>query len=56
MKQSNAVKKFIKCHNRSVGMIKRHWEIWREGDEEWDESDDDLFRAGIVLSVAAMDA
>ena len=37
-------------------MIKRHWEIWREGDEEWDESDDDLFRAGIVLSVAAMDA
>ena len=56
MKKSNAVKKFIKCHNRSVSMIKRHWEIWKENDDEWDESDDDLFRAGIVLSVAAMDA
>lgn len=43
---------------RAYQMIKRHWEIWREADDgdEWDESDDDLFRAGIVLSVAAMDA
>src|SRR5690606_21568566 len=56
MKQSNSVKKFIKCHNRSVGMIKRHWEAWKAGGAAWDESDDDLFRAGIVLSVAAMDA
>ncbi|WP_355661309.1 HEPN domain-containing protein [Halomonas salifodinae] len=56
MKQSNSVKKFIKCHNRAVGMIKRHWEAWKAGGAAWDESDDDLFRAGIVLSVAAMDA
>lgn len=53
---SNAHKKFVKCHNRAVGMIKRHWEVWRQEDGEWDESDDDLFRAGVVLSVAAMDA
>ncbi len=55
---SNALKKFNKCHGRAVGMIKRHWEIWREADDndEWDESDDDLFRAGIVLAVAAMDS
>jgi hypothetical protein len=53
---SNAYKKFVKCHIRAGGMIKRHWEIWRQNDDDWDESDDDLFRAGIVLSVAAMDS
>ena len=42
-------------------MIQRHHEIYREyvdsDDElEWDESDDDLFRAGIVLAVSANDA
>lgn len=37
-------------------MIKRHWKAWKVGGAAWDESDDDLFRAGIVLSVAAMDS
>ncbi|WP_156962455.1 HEPN domain-containing protein [Salinisphaera hydrothermalis] len=56
MKQSRAAKKFVRSHDRSVRMIKRHWEIWRSSDKALDETDDDLFRAGIVLAVAAMDS
>jgi hypothetical protein len=37
-------------------MVRRHYEIWSQNDAEWDEAHDDLFRAGIVLSVAAMDS
>lgn len=39
-----------------MDMIRRHWEFWRANDDEWEEAHDDLFRAGIVLSVSAMDA
>lgn len=62
MKQSGAYKKFIKCHQRAMGMIRRHYELFaehidnREENPEWDEAHDDLFRAGIVLCTAAMDA
>ena len=39
----------------------RHFQIFKdfidsEDDEEWQDEDDDLFRAGIVLAVSAMDA
>ncbi|MGB5643155.1 MAG: hypothetical protein WBO16_08740, partial [Gammaproteobacteria bacterium] len=58
---SKAYDKFEKTFNRSFGMIGRHYNIFREfvdseEDVEWREEDDDLFRAGIVLAVSAMDA
>ncbi|MET0082688.1 MAG: HEPN domain-containing protein [Sedimenticola sp.] len=62
MAKSKAYKKFIKCHDRAIGMIRIHHAVWREFHEnveegqEWEEANDDLFRAGIVLSVSAMDA
>ena len=37
-------------------MLIRHYDHLKNTDDEWDERHDDLFRAGIVLSVAAMDA
>ena len=37
-------------------MIRRHWELWKNNRDNWDDAHDDLFRAGIVLSVAAMDS
>lgn len=56
MKRSKSYKKFLKCHDRAVAMVRRHYNLWNDSEEEWDESHDDLFRAGIVLVVSAMDA
>lgn len=58
---SRAFDKFEKTFNRSFRMIDRHYQIFSEfieseEDVEWEEEDDDLFRAGIVLAVSAMDA
>ena len=58
---SNAYEKFENTFQRSYGMIERHYQIFHaymesEDDEEWQEEDDDLFRAGIVLAVSAMDS
>lgn len=52
----------MKCHGRALGMIRIHHAVWKEFHENveedvvWEDANDDLFRAGIVLSVSAMDA
>ena len=65
MKQSRAYKKFLRCHRRSIEMIRRHHTAFiahhenKDGNIKWHEErerHDDLFRAGIVLCTAAMDA
>lgn len=61
MKKSRALKKFGTCHARAIDMIRRHVELYKAHHDdrdavEWDEAHDDLFRAGIVLCTAAMDA
>lgn len=56
MARSNSFRKFLKCNGRAISMVRRHYDLYRQAGNAWDESHDDLFRAGIVLSVAAMDA
>ena len=56
MKTSKAYKKFLRSHRRSIDMIRRHLYHYKNQHNKWSEYDDDLFRAGIIFSVAAMDA
>lgn len=59
--QSKAFQKFMRTYNRAFGMVGRHYVVAKEflrsnPGEPWNETHDDLFRAGIVLAVAAMDS
>lgn len=60
MPPSKALVRFEKTFDRAYRMVDRHFEIFKkfvesETEEAWDETHDDLFRAAIVLTVAAMD-
>lgn len=59
--QSKAFQKFMRTYNRAFGMVGRHYVVAKEflrsnPGKPWNETHDDLFRAGIVLAVAAMDS